>query len=118
MSIEHLAGFALSSRLAPAASRSLDTSRDMALSETYTRLHDYKDSMSSAMCSPSFVQVPFPPRSGVMMLGPAFSRATSIAFIIVSAASLNPKCSSIICPAQIIPIGLAIPFPAISGADP
>ena len=36
----------------------------------------------------------------------------------VAAASASPKCSSIIAPDQIWPIGLAMPWPAMSGAEP
>ena len=36
----------------------------------------------------------------------------------MAAALVSPKCSSIMAADQICPMGLAIPFPAMSGAEP
>src|SRR5712671_4700664 len=41
-----------------------------------------------------------------------------MAFSTASAASERPKCLNIIAPDQICPMGFAIPFPAMSGAEP
>ena len=57
-----------------------------------------------------------PPRSGVCSSG--FAVTVSIAFISRWAALFSPKCSSIIAPLQNVPIGFAIPLPAISKAEP
>ena len=57
-----------------------------------------------------------PPRSGVLCV---FSLSTVfMPFKIYSLAAVSPRCSSIIAPAQICPIGLAIPLPVMSGAEP
>src|SRR5205823_6990831 len=72
---------------------------------------------AAAMARPSSVVVARPPRSGVR--GAAASASTfSIAATIARAASRCPRKSSIRAPDQICPIGFAMPFPAISGADP
>ena len=57
-----------------------------------------------------------PPRSRVRSVRSPSVR--SMAPTMASAACLSPRCSSIIAPDQIMPIGLAIPCPAISGAEP
>ena len=57
-----------------------------------------------------------PPRSGVRSDGCAST--SSIARITAAAASWRPKWESIIEPAQIWPTGLAMPRPAMSGAEP
>src|SRR4029077_4537664 len=57
-----------------------------------------------------------PPRSPVRNFGSAST--CSIALTIEAAASASPRWSSIIAPDQIWPIGLAMPWPAISGAEP
>src|SRR5262249_59475966 len=64
------------------------------------------------------------PTSSVLAV-PAISRVrgpsintSSMALTIASSASFRPRCSSIIPPAQTSPIGFAIPFPALSGAQP
>ena len=59
--------------------------------------------------------VELPPMSGVAI---PFARAAFIAPMTRSPASGNPRCSSIIAAHQICPIGLAIPLPAMSGAEP
>ena len=57
-----------------------------------------------------------PPKSFVLY---CFLLSTcSIAFSIFLDASLKPKWSNIMAADHICPIGLAIPFPAISGAEP
>ena len=57
-----------------------------------------------------------PPRSGVWQAGSAVAR--SIARISRSAACGSPRCSSIKAPDQSVPIGLAMPRPAMSKAEP
>jgi hypothetical protein len=57
-----------------------------------------------------------PPWSGVMK---RLSVVTdSMARMIESAAAVSPKCDSIIDPAHMAASGLAMPRPAMSGADP
>ena len=63
---------------------------------------------ASAMARPRSVVFALPPTSGVR--GPSTS-ATSIASTIALAASGWPRCSSIMAPDQIWPIGLAMPLP-------
>src|SRR5258706_7802338 len=70
---------------------------------------------ASAMALPTSMVFALPPMSRVR--GPSTS-TFSIAFTMASAASLSPRCSSIIAPDQICPIGLAIPLPKMSGALP
>src|SRR5208283_4657831 len=72
-------------------------------------------SIALHMASATSRVVGLPPRSGVT--DPDCMVAT-IAFITTSAASGNPRCSSIMLPHQIWPIGFATPFPAMSGAEP
>ena len=69
-----------------------------------------------AIASPSSCVEELPPISGVRTF--ACARIAAIACSTESAASLAPKCRSIIAPDQICPMGLAIPLPAISGAEP
>mmetsp|Transcript_36612 Transcript_36612/g.84976 ORF Transcript_36612/g.84976 Transcript_36612/m.84976 type:complete len:483 (-) Transcript_36612:1085-2533(-) len=70
-----------------------------------------------AIASPSWAQEALPPRSGV--LGAAGSASTaSMAAMTASCAAWWPRKSSIIAPAQIWPMGLAMPLPAMSGAEP
>jgi hypothetical protein len=57
-----------------------------------------------------------PPRSGV--LGPPPDSTRSMAAMMRSWADVSPRWSSIMAPAQMAPMGLAIPFTAMSGADP
>src|SRR5215510_13407460 len=57
-----------------------------------------------------------PPRSGVCSDLSAVTR--SIAFIRRFAAAFSPRCSSIITPDQNVPIGLAMPLPMMSKAEP
>src|SRR3981081_3140675 len=69
-----------------------------------------------AIAAPRLSVVAFPPISGVRIL--ASARVSAIAFSTASAAAGTPRCLSIIAPDQIGPMGFAIPFPAISGAEP
>src|ERR1700676_1138888 len=71
---------------------------------------------TDAMTSPNSLVVALPPMSGVRAL--ELASASAIAFSTASAASGIPKCRSIMAPDQICPMGLAIPFPAMSGAEP
>ena len=52
------------------------------------------------------------------MRGPSLASICSIASSTAAAASSSPRCSSICAPDQIAPIGFAMPWPAMSGADP
>ena len=52
------------------------------------------------------------------MRGPSPASISSTAASTAAAASSSPRCSSIWAPDQIAPIGFAIPWPAMSGADP
>src|SRR5271170_2874297 len=70
----------------------------------------------SATALPHAVVSALPPRSRVRRVRSPSVR--SIAATIDAAACLSPRCSSIIAPDQIMPIGLAMPWPAISGAEP
>src|SRR5882724_4442659 len=70
----------------------------------------------SATALPHAVVSAFPPRSRVRSV--RSPRVRSIAATIESAACFSPRCSSIIAPDQIMPIGLAMPWPAMSGAEP
>src|SRR5580704_5369199 len=69
-----------------------------------------------AIASPKSPVEAVPPMSGVRAL--EFAKITAIAFSIESAASPAPRWRNIMAPDQICPMGLAIPFPAISGAEP
>src|SRR5207253_1630137 len=70
---------------------------------------------ASAIALPISEVLALPPMSRVR--GP--SRTTvSMARTTASPACLSPRCSSIMAPDQICPTGLAMPWPAISGADP
>jgi hypothetical protein len=60
--------------------------------------------------------VAVPPRSGVCSAGSAVTR--SIARISRAAAAGSPRCSSISVADQNVPIGLAMPLPAMSKAEP
>src|SRR5581483_9475159 len=66
---------------------------------------------ASAIALPTSSVPAVPPMSRVR--GP-FCRTRSIALTIDCAASACPRCSSIIAPDQICPIGFATPLPAIS----
>src|ERR1700687_3046408 len=57
-----------------------------------------------------------PPRSGVWQRWSAVTR--SIASIRRSPAAVSPRCSSIITADQNVPIGLAMPLPMMSNAEP
>src|SRR5437763_8824189 len=70
---------------------------------------------ASAIAFPSSSVLALPPMSRVR--GPS-ERTRSMARTMASPASLCPRCSSIIAPDQIWPMGLAIPCPAMSGAEP
>src|SRR6478735_6499005 len=70
----------------------------------------------SATALPQAVVSALPPRSLVRSVRSA--RVRSIASTIDLPATFSPRCSSIIAPDQIAPIGLAMPCPAISGAEP
>src|SRR3954467_5669453 len=69
----------------------------------------------SATALPQAVVSALPPRSLVRSVRSASVR--SIASTIDLPASFSPRCSSIIAPDQIAPIGLAMPCPAMSGAE-
>src|SRR5439155_878437 len=69
----------------------------------------------AAIALPTSAVVALPPMSRVR--GPSAS-TRSIARMIASPASLRPRCSSIIAPDQICPIGFAMFLPAMSGAEP
>src|SRR5208282_4735894 len=71
---------------------------------------------ASATALPQVLVSAGPPRSRVRSFGSAST--FSIALTMAAAASASPRCSSIIAPDQIWPIGLAMPSPAISGAEP
>src|SRR3546814_6310085 len=71
---------------------------------------------ASTMASPRSRVVTWPPRSGVF--GPPPSSTVSIAWTMSAAAAACPRCSSIMAPDQIWTIGLAMPLPAMSGAEP
>src|SRR5664279_4949303 len=70
----------------------------------------------SATALPHAVVSALPPRSLVRSV--RSPRVRSIAATIEAAALFSPRCSSIIAPDQIMPMGLAMPCPAISGAEP
>src|SRR5712671_2708559 len=70
----------------------------------------------SATALPQAVVSALPPRSLVRSVRSPSVR--SIAATIDAAAVFSPRCSSIMAPDQIMPIGLAMPCPAISGAEP
>ena len=57
-----------------------------------------------------------PPRAAARRAGCA--SAALIASVMQVAASVKPRCPSIIAAVQICPTGLAMPLPAISGAEP
>src|ERR1700738_839818 len=69
-----------------------------------------------AIASPRSRVLDFPPTSGVRTL--EFANVVEMAASMASAPSSAPRCRSIMAPDQICPMGLAIPFPAMSGADP
>src|SRR6202158_6356512 len=71
---------------------------------------------TSATALPHAVVSALPPRSLVRSVRSPSVR--SIAPTIDAAAAFSPRCSSIIAPDQIIPIGLAMPCPALSGGEP
>ena len=68
------------------------------------------------MASPNSTVVAWPPRSRVRTRPSASTAST--APVTARAASFSPSQSSIICTARIVAIGLAIPRPAMSGAEP
>src|SRR3989338_2182922 len=70
---------------------------------------------ASATAAPTSAVPDFPFMSGVR--GPS-TITRSIARTTSAAASARPRCSSISAPDQIAPIGLAMPLPAMSGAEP
>src|SRR5712672_3221741 len=70
----------------------------------------------SATALPQAVVSALPPRSRVRSVRSPSVR--SIAATIEAAAAFSPRWSNIIAPDQIWPIGLAMPWPAISGAEP
>src|SRR5882762_353065 len=70
----------------------------------------------SATALPQAVVSALPPRSLVRSV--RSPRVRSIAATIEAAALFSPRCSSIIAPDQIMPMGLAMPCPTISGAEP
>jgi hypothetical protein len=59
--------------------------------------------------------VAVPPTSRVSTPEPVVA---STAFCSRAASSASPKCSSISAPDRMVPIGLATPCPAMSGAEP
>src|SRR5215211_322912 len=71
---------------------------------------------ASATALPAATVSAGPLRSRVRSFGSA--RTRSIALTMAAAASASPRCSSIMAPDQICPTGLAIPCPAMSGAEP
>ena len=71
---------------------------------------------ASAIACPSAVVEAVPPMSRVRFSPDASTR--SMAATMARAASAWPRCSSIIAPDHIWPIGLAMFCPAISGAEP
>ena len=78
--------------------------------------NDHAAFTNSTMASPNSLHMALPPMSRVRT---SVSRNNfSIAFTMASAAWLWPRCSSIMAPDQIWPIGFEMPFPAISGALP
>ena len=79
-------------------------------------LSDKTVQIAAAIAFPQVTVSAVPPRSPVRNLGSV--KTASIAVMIPCAASECPRCSSIIAPDQICPMGLAMPFPAISGAEP
>src|SRR5580692_1298783 len=72
--------------------------------------------ISCATASPTSRVLARPPRSGVCMSG--LSSTASKAFSTALAAFGSPRCSNIMAPDQIWAMGLAMPFPAMSGAEP
>src|SRR5207244_6938819 len=76
---------------------------------------DREAQSAAAIALPTSVVEALPPMSRVR--GPSTS-TRSIARTMAPAASLCPRCSSIIAPDQIWPIGLAMFLPAMSGAEP
>src|SRR5262249_57075583 len=73
-------------------------------------------SIASATALPHVTVSALPPRSRVRSVFSASTR--SIASTMARPASFSPRCSSIMAPDQIWPIGLAMPWPAMSGAEP
>src|ERR1035438_9396102 len=69
-----------------------------------------------AMALPAVAVVAVPPRSGVRSA--LSTSVASMAFTMPAAASASPRRSSIIAADQIWAIGLAMPLPAMSGAEP
>src|ERR1700737_29190 len=72
--------------------------------------------IAAVIAAPRSLVPALPPRSGVRV--PPSASTSAIARSTAAAAALSPKCSSIIAPDQIWPIGLAMPRPAMSGAEP
>src|ERR1700730_17363963 len=72
--------------------------------------------IAAVIAAPRSLVPALPPRSGVRV--PPSASTSAIAGSTAAAAALSPKCSSIIAPDQIWPIGLAMPRPAMSGAEP
>src|SRR2546430_13951921 len=68
-----------------------------------------------AMAAPISSVVALPPMSGVRTFDRA--KVSAIAVSTASAASITPRCLSIMAPDQICPMGFAMPFPATSGAE-
>src|SRR5438093_93193 len=66
------------------------------------------------MAAPISSVVALPPMSGVRTFDRA--KVSAIAVSTASAASITPRCLSIMAPDQICPMGFAMPFPAMSGA--
>lgn len=80
---------------------------------------DERAQQMAAMALPSASVLPVPPMSAVSgaASGP-MANTVSIAVRTAAPASGCPRWSSIMAPHQICPIGLAIPLPAMSGAEP
>src|ERR1700722_6327475 len=79
--------------------------------------HRRRQPSAATMAAPSSRVEALPPRSGVR--GPDLSASTrAIAPSTAAAAAASPRCVSIIAAVQIWPMGLAMPFPAMSGAEP
>src|SRR6266508_1378371 len=72
--------------------------------------------MSAAIVWPTSMVEALPPRSRVSTLPSSTTRST--ADTTARAASVWPRCSSIMAPVQIWAMGLAMPLPAMSGAEP
>jgi hypothetical protein len=72
-------------------------------------IHHFRDRLAAGSRVRIAAEVPRPQRFAEGALDGADDRGSGL---------LLPRCSSIIAPDQIMPIGLAMPCPAISGAEP